>query len=197
MWRTLTPKDFCPMSPYTCTNTHTQIHTPPTYCWVSCCSCASWCRRLRAFSCLRWSFHDFEATLRANSLCLSSFSLCITWKLRGIKGGTEKACGEQGEARKAQEWDKEERREIEKLVLESSLQAAVFQTIHISQQRLQMFSSAAHVQLTPFSLEESFSPSTRSLRANTTQLVNSRLQAQLRCVTWDIYWWWCSCHWNF
>lgn len=190
MWRTLTPLDSCPRSHYTHTHTrshrHTQIHTTPTHCWVSCCSCASWCRRLRAFSCLRWSFHDFEATLRANSLCLSSFSLCRKLRLRGIEAGTGKVCGGQGVARRVHKWHKEERRESDRLVLGSSLQAAVFQTIHISQQHLQMFSSRAHVQLTPFSLEESVFPPTHSLRANTTQLVNSRLQTQLRWVTWVI-----------
>lgn len=189
MWRTLTLLDSCPWSHYTHTppHRHTQIHTPPTHRWVSCCSCASWCRRLRAFSCLRWSFHDFEATLRANSLCLSSFSLCRKWKLRMIEGGTEKKSmwRTRGSGRHKSRTERREER-VRGLVFGSSLQAAVFQTVHISQQRLQMFSSKAHVQLTPFSPEESVFPPTHSLRANTTQLVNSRLQTQLRWVTWVI-----------
>lgn len=65
-------------------------HTPSYLC-VCCRSSASWCRRLRALSCLRSSFHDLDATFRANSLCFNSFSLyreerrgsvcvCDVWK---------------------------------------------------------------------------------------------------------------------
>lgn len=71
------------------------------------------------------------------------------------------------------------KRRVQEITLRNSLRAAVFQTIHISQQRLQMFSSKAHVQLTPFSLEESIFPPAQQPRANTTQLVNRRLQTQL------------------
>lgn len=75
------------------THTHTLL-PPPFYLRVSCCSCASWCRRLRAFSCLRWSFHDFEATLRANSLCLSSFSLCREIKFEKDAGRKGRECAD-------------------------------------------------------------------------------------------------------
>lgn len=61
----------------------------------------------------------------------------------------------------------------------------VFQNIHISQQRLQMVSSKAHVQLTPFSLQESLVLHKNSLGANTTQMMNSRLETELR---WVIFW---------
>lgn len=125
------PSGPCPgliIHTYTHCHRNTQVHNPPTCLWVSCCSCASWCRRLRAFSCLRWSFHDFEATLRANSLCLSSFSLCRKWKVRRIQGGTEKVCGGQGFARKVQTWDKERRKtEIRKLSAGSHLSSHTHQ----------------------------------------------------------------------
>lgn len=57
----------------------------------------------------------------------------------------------------------------------------VFQNIHISHQCLQMVSSKAHVQLTPFSLQESLTLHKNSLEANTTQMMDSRLERQ----SWD------------
>ena len=41
-----------------------------------CLNSASWWSRLSAFSCFFSSFHDLEATFRANSRCFNSFSLC-------------------------------------------------------------------------------------------------------------------------
>lgn len=54
----------------------------------------------------------------------------------------------------------------------------VFKNIHISHQCLQMVSSKAHVQLTPFSLQESLTLHKNSLEANTTQMMDSRLERQ-------------------
>ena len=55
-----------------------------THQWTSRRCSASSCRRRRARSCFRSSFLDLEATLRANSLCFSSLSLCRE------EGGREK-----------------------------------------------------------------------------------------------------------
>lgn len=132
----LNPIGLLSCSRYTHTTDTHACHPPPTptstHLCASCCSCASWCSRLRAFSCLRWSFHDLEATLRANSLCLSSFSLC--W------------CEKEG---------KEEEEEVEKkrLVLVFRVTLCFFKTSTFRQRCAQMASSKkAYVQLPQFSL---------------------------------------------
>lgn len=80
-------------------------------------------------------------------------------------------------------WDTGEGQKREKRMQQITFRKlCAFQTAHINQQLFQMFSKA-HVQLTQFSLEEGIFPVTPSLRANTAQLVNRRLQTLLGWVT--------------
>lgn len=82
-----------------------------------------------------------------------------------MKGVTETGEGGQGKKKGAgisEEGAREERAEG-RLVYGSSLQASLFQVVHISQRRLQMFSSKAHVQL------NSIQPGRRSLFSSNRQ----------------------------